>query len=350
MLFKKETNLIKKYYKINRKILKEANKYYKLKVYDFESVKVEKRDVGFLAEIANPILKELHSYYNNELCLTLAMAKAFVDNSNQKELTSFHFENSIFRIVSFWDYSLSMLNEYLNFGFHTDTIAKEKATYYAGKKAVYEKREGYYELHYVDLDEDEKKEKHKEVKNIKVISDKAMFEKYKKNHYPTERLNKYFELLNSEKLRELKKIRNQIIHTRSLGTNMMVKFSHLHMKNAISNSKKGWIDYNHTFKLIEENLNNIHEALICLSEIINLDEFPNFVDTGDRKFYMYDIVCSKCGFEDRIPASLVNDNGVKVCHSCWDNEMIIREKLRTNEINHGSALYNYSKYLIDSSQ
>lgn len=343
MLFNKNKNLIDEYYQIDRRILREANTIYESLVFDFESVKVEKRDVGFLAILAHPLLKELQSYYNNELCITISMARAFVENCDKKDLISFHFENSIFRLVSFWDYSLSMLNEYLQFGFHTDSVSKQEARNYAGKRAVIETEGECNRLYFVDLDEEEKKEKQKQVNKIKIISKNAMFEKYNKEYYNTERLDKYFDLLNSEELQELQKIRNQIIHSRSLGTNMIVKFSNLHMKNAMSNSKKRWIDYNRTIDLLEANLDVINIALVCLTEIILLDEFPNSIDTKDRKFYMYDVECSKCGFSDRIPELMLDDKKTKICHSCWDNEMTVIEKLRTNEINHGSALYNYIK-------
>lgn len=340
-------NIIDNYFNLEKRVLKEANKIYESLTYDFESISVESRDVGFLAAYAYPLLTQLQIYYTNDLCISTSITKSLVKYNNEKKVISFHFENSVFRVVSFWDYSMSLLNEYLQLGFHTDSISKQEALIYAGKKAVLVPGEECNRLVYIDLEEDEKIEKQKQVNKIKILNKKDMYDKYINNFSKTKRLDRYFELLNSKELIELQKIRNQIIHSRSLGTDMVVNFSHFHMKNALSSSSEGWIDFNETINLLETNLLNIKEALYNLTEIILLDDFPNYANSSNRKFYMYDVECSKCGFNDRIPEVVLNNKQTKICHSCWESELTKVSKLRTNEINHGSKLYNYIQNLCN---
>lgn len=65
------------------------------------------------------------------------------------------------------------------------------------------------------------------------------------------------------------------------------------------------------------------------------------MDQKDKCFYVYDVTCDKCSYQNRLPEMLFKEGETKVCHSCWDGELKIVRKLQTNEINHGKRLYDH---------
>lgn len=348
---KSKINSLKKYLNFDKNIIREADIVLNDLVYDFENIKVEERDIGFLAIYAYPLLTELHSYYNNELCVSTAIINALMLNRQlDKKAFAYHFENCISRIISFWDYSMSLINEYLQLGFYTDTISRQEAIYYAGKRAVIGNEDGYNKLTYVDLEETEKKQKEQEAKKIAVVNRAKVIEKYKSDFYGTERFNMFFQLSETTEQNELRKIRNQIIHSTPVATNMTVKYTSLFNKNVISNTINGWIDYDTIIPIVQKGLLQIKEALILLTEIIKLDELPNCADTGEKEFYAYDVECSVCGFKDRLPEAMFGDTMDRLCINCWDNNLSIVKKVRSNEINNGSRLYNHLQKICSSDE
>lgn len=343
-------NLVNKYLNLGGRTLRDANSILRKLVIDFEGIDVEERDIGVLAEFASLLLKELHSYYNNELCVCIAIIKALAKNKKiDKKVMSYHFENGISRIISFWDYSMLLVNEYLQMGFYTDSTSRQEAIYYAGKEKILVAEGDYNRLVLRDLDEPEKTQREKEAKDIKVVNRERVFNKYNSDFHETDRFNKFFEISESDELNKLRSIRNQIIHSKSLSTNISVNYSFLLNKNAMAGTMDGWVSYPDTVSLIEMNLSKIKEALIVLTEIIRLDEFPNYIYAEkDRVFYVYDVKCSKCGFEDRVPDCAFDDKLAKSCHNCWENDFTIIKKLRSNIINYGIGLGAYKEMLCNA--
>ncbi len=309
-----------------------------------ENIPDEKTDVGFASMYAYMILKQLQDYFNDELCVSSAFLLLLIKSETVKfKVKAYHAENLIFRLVTFWDYYYTIINEYLQLGFIADHQIKQQII-----------TSKCYDIHFIPIDggkgskvvttpKDEEVQKRikEELNNsLTVINKRDVKKVLHRNFALTDRFKKILKLIDSPCIKDLKKIRNQVIHRRSLGADVTVDLGFL--GQSISVKREGWLDFEALAQIIQKNLKTIGDALQLMHEVILLDERPNSIENKDRQFFVCQVKCTECGADDILTESLMEEPDKVFCTSCWKlSSLKTIECVKSNEINHGYRLYQY---------
>lgn len=101
---------------IDLKILNHAESIHKSRYRSFFTDKKAVYGQGIMMLTAYPLMIETEKYYNGELLSTYAVYKALRDYNKNYRVTAYYFENLIFRIISFWEYPISIFKYALPIG------------------------------------------------------------------------------------------------------------------------------------------------------------------------------------------------------------------------------------------
>lgn len=347
--FKRKILYVSDFYSFDKEIINNSEKdlVWFRRDFDESIVNNEKSDKGLISAYAYPLLKELHEYYNDEICIPAALSLNLIKSEKARfEVKAFHFENLIFRLISFWDYYYNRINEYLQLGFITDKHILNQmidSQCYDYFEKPCDDGKGI-EIIPVPKPKKEQKVIRQKLWNEykpKIINERNIKNALKTQFNLTERFKKIIKLMESPCVSDLRDIRNQIVHKMHLGAEVTLNYNNL-TGQSISFNKGGWFDFNILSYQAEENLKVISEAMQVLYEVIALDERPNFTSSKGKHFFVYEVHCSNCNKTDRLPEILVNDpSKIMPCPFCWKHDLIVGEKIKTNEINYGHRLYMY---------
>lgn len=341
---KKNKSLLeaKDYFVLSRKELNIVQKVTERSRRNFgESLKdADKTDIGLIACIVYVLLKQLEDYYNNDICMSTSIATILLKKKQlRKEVKAYFAENAIFRLITFWDYYYLVINEYLQLGFVADNQVRQSLIQKACMATQFVRTDKGYSLVQVPL----KPEKQSEIKRdlkITVLSKEKLKRKLTRDFALTERFVGIIKLMDSDCIEDLKTIRHQVIHRRSLGAGFSVDVDMI-FGQTLQSKPGGWTDFNNLSKIIEENLRTVGNALEVLHQVIQLDERPNSKGNENIEYFVYHTVCEKCGNENILPGSIFSNPDIVLCQSCWSRGLKILQKIKSNEINHGERMFHY---------
>ena len=306
--------------------------------------KEEKKHRSMMCYFAYPLVDELKNLYNNELSLSASIAEILCDSKKiNLRVRAFHIENAFMRIVSVWDYIFLALNQYMQTELIASRYNKEeiiKASCYY-KIAVKEKEA----IRIVNKPmEDEKQDeiRKKLKKELVVITANNLHKCIKEKYAYNENIEKIFDLYKSEPVNEMKKVRNDIVHSGNLGANFSIIPSDMVANQAMSNKN---IDFVNIKKIISENMNVVKNAIEILLDFIINDRIPNRKENENKIYYFHKCKCKDCGtinyYTDEIFHMLDKNLGL-ICSKCNSfNTISLNEKEKISEPVHDNMYIDY---------
>ncbi len=307
----------------------------------------EKSD-GFISMqclYAYPLVKQLLTYYNNELAMCAAVSKVICNsNKKTKKVKAFHLENTLTRIISIWDYIFVVLNEYLQLELIADQQLKEQII----EESIVYKMPIYYEdgifsLNRIPMDEEKQKEIRKKLsKELKVISPKILFETINSKYAKCKSIDDIFQLYNEDCIKQLKKIRNQVVHRSTLGADFDLVISDTFNAQALSSDIWTDEDFSEFTILIDNNMKIVGLALTQLYNFIRFDYFPNRIENKEKEYYLYYVKCKKCNEINYFPEEImkISSEGL-MCTKCSSFDITVQRKVKVNEPVYEMKLINY---------
>lgn len=313
-------------------------------------------DTGMFIYIL-PLIEEIKSYYNNDLCISAAMCKAAFDNNSSYKVKAYYCEGVIFKLESVWEYLFIILSEYL----HTELVVgydiKEDLINAKCHNIWFNKTVAGVEPEVTPVETSEKiqiiERLQKELKVFKIAQknkSNTVYKTIKRKYCISDRIQAIFDLYKSPAVNEIVNLRNEIIHRRPLGAKFSMGKLSIAPGQAVCIDNKGWYDINKLPELIEENLKSVRMAIQILYELIFLNDVPNTLKNKDKIFYAYNIKCNKC-----LKASVIADMHVEeikknsslslICPWCKSEDISIDEKETVNEQFYFSNVIDYMKIL-----
>jgi ribosomal protein L44E len=347
--FKKEKLFsLNDYYVFDSKILNTAEEYIKEFSKDFEKDMDanEHTDLGMISLVVFPMLKQLESYYNEEICVSAGLVLSLIETDDVSlRIKSYHAENLIFRLSSIWDYYYNIINEYLHLEIPADNIIKNEIINRYCANVDFVKKGKVTEVVEKPLPIEEQKRIRNELqKKIKVLGKSILINTIKHKFDLTDRFKKILSIIDSDCIEELKHVRNQIIHRRALGAGISADYSFLGQSISINNN--GWCDFKELSTIIKENLKIISEAIRLIHEVIFLDERPNSLENKDKQYFVIKVKCKACGKESILPEMKTIKEENIPCPVCWKHGVEIIDKFKTNELNYGDRMYKHVNSFI----
>jgi hypothetical protein len=350
-LNEKRASKLNNYYSFDEAIIKKADEYISSFTKNFEDNNIQintSTDIGMNSIMVYPMLKQLEEYYNEEICISLGIVLSLLE-SNEEDLRikSYHTENLLFRLISIWDYYYNIINQYLNLEIPVDNIVKKEMTKRYCTNIDFVKAGAITKVVQKPLQIEKQQEIRKECKYIRILGKDVLINRMKKEFELTDRFEKIIKLMNSNEIKKLKNIRNQIIHRRTLGAKISIDSGWLGGQ-AISIKNSGWIDFKELSKLIEKNVDITYQAIKILHEIIFLDEWPNSIKNKGIKFFKLKVKCVRCKEESIVPETQIKEPEGIVCTKCWKFGVEIIERIVTNEYNYENSFIKYIKGISEN--
>lgn len=344
---------IYKLFNLNRRILKKASKIQNGLREDFEHFERNDKYIGMMSFAHYPLLIETASYYNGELLSAYSLFKVLNAEGVDYRLKAFHFENLLFRIISFWEYTYQFINHYLHLelvDFHAKNAIIERSYYEpkfvpheSGKKVIWE-----------ELPDDVKKKNKKDLnRNLRMINKSNIIMHIECMYEVKGNMLKLLRLINNNNLEYIKEIRNQVVHQRSAGASFTVNFDAMFCNYSISINNNGWVDFEEAEREIDQCMKIIHTLIKTIHEIILKNEYPNRIENAGKKFAICKIVCNNCNHTYLYPSLLLGDEekflGVIICPECKQLGGKVVKEIESTEIDHNNVWGEYVKSFEDKS-
>ncbi|MGJ0909418.1 hypothetical protein [Clostridium botulinum] len=306
-----------------------------------------------------PLTEELKNYYNNDLCLSVAISIAIARNTKFNIRThAFYSENAIFRIANTWEYLSIVLSEYLNTELIVGTDLRSKIIDGKCHNIDFVKHGNGYKPIITRLPEkiiDEIKPKIKRSNKLFDISTKTknnVFHKtLKKKYVSNENIDAIFDLYYCEDVKEIIELRNEIVHRRSLGAKFSIAPLNFMPAQGIDINPGGWYEFKDLDIKLEKNLSAIRKAIQMLIDIIFSNEVPNLKIYGDMKFYVYKVKCLSCTkdllINDKTVQLFKESNKMLICPYCNEDKTMVNEKIEVHDRFYFSNIKEYNEFLFN---
>ncbi|WP_099192687.1 hypothetical protein [Tepidibacter mesophilus] len=315
-------------------------------------------DMGMLLATL-PITDELKSYYNNDLCVSVATSVAVARGTDFNLRThAYYVENALLRISNAWEYLFIILNQFL----YTDLVVgndlRNKIIEAKCHNIDFVKHnKGYKPVitrlpdKIVDKIKPEIKKEHK-LFNISTKSKSNSFHKtLKKKYCSNDNLQIILDLYYCKDVKEIIELRNEIVHRRSLGAKFSVAPIDFMPAQGININPKGWYDFKNLDIKIEKNLVAIRTATQMVIDIIFTNDVPNQKANEDKTFFVYKVECCNCSKK-----LLINDVTVDyfkkhgellICPYCKGNNTTVKEKIEVHDRYYFSNIREYNEFIFD---
>lgn len=334
-----------KLYRPNLIILFECIRIEKKLKKKFETTRYEEKYNGLTSLFHYPLLLETEEYYNKTLVCSYAIFKSYYNKHTSYALTAYHFENLVFRIISFWEYLYHFLNHYLELELY-DYKAREKFinNCYHTPKLI--KENGINKLIFEPKSIDEQKKIKKELKKkLKYINKQNILSEIKSNYEVKGNFEKLLDLIENNKITELKDIRNQIIHQRPASAKWSIEFSDLFNGYSIGSNNNGWVNFKENLHTIEFCMNKAAEAIQYIHDIVCNNEYPNTIKNSGKEFYLKTVECNNCKKCFNLPEEAIGENNkfieVIICPYCKEMGCKVIQRGKTTEVHSNSTLGAY---------
>lgn len=301
---------------------------------------------------AYPLIEQLRIYYNNELAVCAAVSKVICNSKRKnKRVKAFHLENTFTRIISMWDYIFGVINEYLQLELIADQQLKEQII---EESIVYKipvyYNDGMYSLDKIPMEEEKQKEIRKKLnKELKVISPKILIDTYRSKYTECKYIDDIYKLYNEESIKQLKKVRNQVIHRSTLGADFNLIVSDIFNAQALSGNTWSSEDINQFVFLIDDNMKIIGLALTHLYNFVSFDYYPNRIENINKEYNLYYAKCQACNEIICYPEEIIKiSTDDLMCTKCSSFEITIERKVKVNEPVYEMRLINYIEDLRES--
>ncbi len=305
-----------------------------------------------------PLIEELKSYYNNDLCISVATSVAILkDTEFNLKTHAYYLENALMRINSSWEYLNIILNVFLHTELIVGTDSRDRIIEAKCHNIDFIKHKGGYKPIVTPLSDEVINEikpiLKKEYKLFK-ISPKSKNNKFykiiKKMYSSNYNLETIRSLYTCNDVKDIIELRNEFVHRRPLGAKFSVAPIDFMPNQGISINQKGWYDFKDIDIKLEKNLSALRTAIQTLINIIFNNDVPNLKVNEDEKFYVYIVKCNKCEKE-----LLINDCTVTVfeknkqliiCPYCKSDDTIIGEKMEVHDRFYYSNLIEYNEFIF----
>lgn len=314
---------------------------------------VLRTEVVFLNPLKDQMLKD---YFNNDICNAVSYYFSICDDESiGVKAKSFHAENVLFRLVSFWDYLFQVLTQFLRINFVADRQIRD----YIINNSLLDVRftprdEGGYKVEYKPYLKEVVKKLHSRLKKHIVFlrvdkKAKQIKRRITKKYSYSKRMDEIFKLFKSKENTKVRDIRDEIMHRRSLGFRISIDKSIIGPGQGISVNPEPWVKINDLKDLIQKDIEIIKTALTIMDEIFWYDDLPNIRRNEGKKYYIYGINCCLCGSEVAMPAELADillQSRLKIrCPKCKSEDTEIKGKYETNEVVYFMLTNQYIEYM-----
>lgn len=187
--------------------------------------------------------------------------------------------------------------------------------------------------------------------NISVNREKSVFHKVlRKKMSLNERIAKIIELYFSEEACEIHRIRNELVHRRSLGSRFSVGPCIIGSGQAININPNGWFEFRNKEVLIEKNLSIIREVLQTIQDIIFNHDLPNTKENENQEFFLASCVCPSCKENVVIPREMYEyfkEKKLKVpCPCCGKNGLNTNGNVPVDDRLYYQNFWQYNETIV----
>jgi len=257
-----------------------------------------------------PLIEELKFYYNNDICLSIALSIAISEGDKFNLRThSYYYENALIRIESAWEYLFIVLNEFLQTGLAVGVDVKEALIEAGCHKIDFVKHGNGYNIVATKLPDEVISEiKPELIKNNKLFGisqnnkSNSFLKEYKKKFTMNDRIKKILDTYKSDEVKQIIQLRNEVIHRRPLGAKFSLEPLEIMPGQCVGIKPTGWFDITKLPDLFEKNIYALKFAIQTLVDIIFNNDVPNSKVNGDKDFFVYKVKCMDCEKE-----ILIND-------------------------------------------
>lgn len=314
-------------------------------------------DKGMLL-VTIPLIEELKSYYNNDLCVSIATSVAILkDTEFNLKTHAYYLENALMRINSSWEYLNIILNVFLHTGLIVGTDSRDKIIEAKCHNIDFIKHKGGYKPIVTPLSNEvinEIKPILKKEYTLFKISPKSKSNKFykviKKMYSSNYNLETIRALYTCNDVRDMIELRNEFVHRRPLGAKFSVAPIDFMLSQGISINQKGWYDFKDIDIKLEKNLSALRTAIQTLINIIFNNDVPKLKVNENEKFYVYRVKCNKCEKELRINDCTVTvfrkNRELIICPYCESNDTIVGEKMEVHDRFYYSNLIEYNEFIF----
>lgn len=348
-------------FQLNKEVLRKVSEKVSQYRSEFEvDVKQDKiaSDLGIELYLM-PLIEELKYYYNNDLCVSVAQSVVHLETSSiDRRVNSFFLESAILRMSSIWEYLFIIVNELLQTELIVGNDVREQLIENGCHQIQFVPSGKGYKIVARPIDMELKKDVEVELKrryklfNISTKNkNNSLLKSVKKKYSKKENIQKLFDIYNSEEIKTVVQIRNEIVHRRPLTAKFSLAPNELFPGNAVSVNPNGWFDFDGINIIVEKNIYAIKDAINTLIEIIFYNDIPNLKENENKRFIAYEIKCNKCLRElliNELSADFFINNNINiVCPQCKSEDTLVIGKREVNDSYYYSNFKNYSDFLLE---
>mgnify|MGYP000044391200 FL=1 len=305
-----------------------------------------------------PLFEELKYFYNNDVCISCVICISIMKSTKYNLRTfAYYYENAVHRIEETWEYVHILLAEILDLElFVGKDIRDANIKYCSGTWDFSKSASGYKAIFHPykgkQLKEaNEAAEKDNVLLNISVNREKSVFHKVlRKKMSLNERIAKIIELYFSEEACEIHRIRNELVHRRSLGSRFSVGPCIIGSGQAININPNGWFEFRNKEVLIEKNLSIIREVLQTIQDIIFNHDLPNTKENENQEFFLASCVCPSCKENVVIPREMYEyfkEKKLKVpCPCCGKNGLNTNGNVPVDDRLYYQNFWQYNETIV----
>lgn len=248
--------------------------------------------------------EEIVRFFNDDILINMAHLMVMHNHLEQysQRAVGFYLDNTILKIVSCWEYSFQVLNQFWGLEFLSSARSREiLSDIYQKRWKVIETEEGF-TLACSDYSEKQLAEINEKLKQALVVLHADHFKKQVKRSKKIAllpELDRLMELFNRQPCKELRtKWRNHVTHSASMTFG-------LHISGISSVIPAEGFSFTHPEQkqdellcLINQNLDLLQNGIQIVHDVIWNNIVPNSKQNEGKLFYGVQLTCPNCDFKD----------------------------------------------------
>ncbi|WP_242396688.1 hypothetical protein [Clostridium butyricum] len=307
-----------------------------------------------------PLIEELKSYYNNDLCISVATSVEVAKRTKFNLRThAYYAENALVRICNTWEYLFIILNQFLDTDLIVGNDVRNKVIEAKCHNIDFVKSKSGYKPVITPLADNVieeikpiLKKKHKLFKISTKKKANSFHKAFKKKYSVNDNLQIILQIYYGDDVKEMIELRNEFIHRRPLGAKFSVAPIDFIPAQGIDINPKGWYDFQKLDEKLEKNLSIIRTAIQMLVDIIFSNDVPKLKINESKTFFAYKVWCNNCSRELLINDCTVecfkNHDSSLICPYCKKNDTVVNEKIEVHDRYYFSNIKEYNEFIFEN--